>query len=180
MNLEGTPLIIGLAITAGSLPAVIFLIFAEKIVDYCGHTNILISAFTLYIIHYIGLTFTEDAALLLIFEALEIFTLHLMWITAILYYRHLTPKKFTVCGQALAVVAHFCLGRFLGALIGGIAYSGPPRSSNFFQVHEGFAIAAAVIAIVYFLSYHLYLKPRCAAPTQHPPRPAPAIVQSKL
>lgn len=116
-SLTGTPLIIGLTITAGSLPAVIYLIFAEKIVDYCGHTNILISAFTFYIIHYTGMTIIEDAPVLLVMEAFELFTLHLMWITAILYLRHLTPKKFTVCGQALAVIAHFCIGSYLFCLI---------------------------------------------------------------
>lgn len=109
--LNGSMIHTGLAITAGSLPAVIFLIEAEKIVDYCGHTNILIAAFTFYIIHYTGLTFVENPDVLIVFEALEIFTLHLMWITAILYFRHLVPRKFTASGQALAVVAHFCIGK---------------------------------------------------------------------
>lgn len=51
---DGEPLIIGLTITVGALPAVIFLIYAEKIVDYCGHSNILIYCFVNYIIHHLG------------------------------------------------------------------------------------------------------------------------------
>lgn len=50
----------------------------------------------------------------LISEAFEIFTLALMWITAVLYLRHLVPRKFTVTGQGMAVVAHFCLGLYFG------------------------------------------------------------------
>lgn len=110
-DLAGSPLLIGLAITAGALPAVPFLFYAEKIVDYCGHTNILISCFTFYILHYTGLTFIQDPGLLLFCEALEIFTLHMMWITAVLYLRHLVPRRFTVCGQAMPVIAHFCIGK---------------------------------------------------------------------
>lgn len=66
----------------------------------------------------------------------------------------------------------------MGALIGSLAYTEVYDYNTFITVHKWFAISAAIIAIIYFLSYHLYLKPKCAAPTQHPPRPAPAIVQS--
>lgn len=51
---QGTPAIIGLTLTVGALPAVIFLIFAEIIVDYCGHNNLLIVCFVNYIIHHSG------------------------------------------------------------------------------------------------------------------------------
>lgn len=54
VQLRGTPFLIGLSITVGSLPAVIYLFFAEKIVDYCGHSNILILCFVSYIVHFTG------------------------------------------------------------------------------------------------------------------------------
>lgn len=107
---EGTPLLIGFTITIGALPAALLFYFAEKVVDYCGHSNILILCFISYVFHHVALVSFDNAAILLIFEALEIFTLHLMWVTAILYLRHLIPRKFTACGQALPVIAHFCLG----------------------------------------------------------------------
>ncbi|RZC37605.1 uncharacterized protein BDFB_009230, partial [Asbolus verrucosus] len=176
VNLKGTALIIGLTITTGALPAVILFIFAEKIVDYCSHSNILILCFVSYIIHHVSLLHIDVPGLLLIIETLEIFTLHLMWITAILYLRHLVPRKFTACGQALPVVTHFCLGRCIGALIGGLAHT--ESSKKFKDVHLGFTIAAAVIATVYFFTYHFFLKPRCAAQPQLPPYPAPSVVQS--
>lgn len=71
----------------------------------------------------------------------------------------------------------FILGRCFGALFGGMAYSEYPE--NFKDVHKAFTIAAAVTAIVYFLAYHFYLKPKCAAPVHLPPDPAPAVIQSK-
>lgn len=33
-----------------------------------------------------------------------------MWVTAILYLRHLVPRHLTVTAQALPVIAHFCVG----------------------------------------------------------------------
>lgn len=69
------------------------------------------------------------------------------------------------------------LGRCFGALFGGMAYSEYP--DNFRDVHEAFTIAAAVTAILYFITYHFYLKPKCAAPVHLPPDPAPAVIQSK-
>lgn len=100
-----------------------------------------------------------------------------MWVTAVLYMRHLVPRKYTACGQALPVITHFCLGRVFGSLFGGIGYTG--RRGDFINVHYWFAVAAAFIGIVYFLVFHFYLKPYCVAPIQRPPKPAPSVVQSK-
>ncbi|KAG5879802.1 hypothetical protein JTB14_013450 [Gonioctena quinquepunctata] len=175
---DGEPLLIGLTLTIGALPAVIFLVFAERVVDYCGHNNILIFCFVNYICHHLALMFIDNAAYLLFCEWMEVFTLHIMYITAVLYLRHLVPRKLTACGQALPIVAHFCLGRCIGALLGGMAYADYNAEYNFQRVHGGFTIAAAVAATLYFLAYHFYLKPKCAPPMHLPPDPAPAVVQS--
>ncbi|XP_044748780.1 uncharacterized protein LOC123309641 isoform X2 [Coccinella septempunctata] len=167
--------IIGLTYAIGAIPAVAYLTFAEKIVDYCGHSNILILCFVNYIVHHLALVFIQEASIILICEILEIVTLHFMWVTAVLYLRHLVPRKYTTCGQALPVITHFCLGRFVGALLGGLAYSEYP--DNFKRVHKWFSISAAVIATIYSISYHFYLKFYCIPPTQLPPDPAPSTVQ---
>lgn len=60
----------------------------------------------------VGLSYVTCPWWILLFESLEVFTLALMWVTAILYLRHLVPRRFTVTGQASAVVAHFCIGKF--------------------------------------------------------------------
>ncbi|KAF2894777.1 hypothetical protein ILUMI_11397 [Ignelater luminosus] len=176
IDMSGDGVNIGLTITVGALPAVLFFIFIEKIVDYCGHTNLLIAAFAFYIIHYTALSCIECPWLLLLCEALEIFTLHITWVTAVLYLRHLVPRRFTASGQALPVITHFCLGRLIGGLIGGLAY--PRTKYRVVEVYEGFASAAAIIAIIYFSLYHFYLKPKYAAPVAEAERPSPALIQS--
>lgn len=75
------------------------------------------------------------------------------------------------------------VGRCFGALIGRCAYTLYPEKvkypDNHGPVYAGFAIAAAIIAAVYFAVYHLYLKPYYPERLQVPPYPAPSVVQSK-
>lgn len=160
-------LLVGLTLTIGALPAIPILWNAERIVDYCGHSNILISAFAVYIVRYAGLAILEQPWWTLLMEALEPVTLGLSWAAIVMYMRHLMPRRLTALGQALPVIAHFCLGKSFGALLGLV------RSGNTLEslqcVYRSMAIAAAVISIVYFLLYHLLLAPRCAAKSQPPP-----------
>lgn len=96
--------------TIGLLPAIPILWKAEQLIDYCGHNNIFIGAFTFYIIRYTGMALMNKPEWILLCEVFEVFTLSLVWVTAVLYFRHLVPRKYTATGQALPVMAHFCIG----------------------------------------------------------------------
>lgn len=104
--------ITGLSLLVTGLLAIPLFWYAERIVDYCGHSNILIIAFSFYIIRFLGLAVVEDVWLILIFEALESLTLGLVWITLVLYMRYLVPRRLIATGQAIPVIGHFCLGKF--------------------------------------------------------------------
>lgn len=176
-KLGGDGLSIGVAMTVGAVPAFLFLWKSEHLVDYCGHSNLLITAFTVYIIRFTGLSLVGGAWWAIIAEALEVFTLGIMWVTAILYLRHLVPRHLTVTAQALPVIAHFCVGRCTGAVIGAyvnVENAGAVVSLRF--VFRCMAAAAAVVAALYFILYHGLLKPRCHAHTVQGPRQPPSIV----
>lgn len=57
-----------------------------------------------------GLAYSTNYNWIVVCEILEVFTISLVWVTAILYFRHLVPRKYTATGQALPVIAHFCIG----------------------------------------------------------------------
>lgn len=59
-----------------------------------------------------GLAYSTDYTWVVVCEILEVFTLSLVWVTAVLYFRHLVPRKYTATGQALPVIAHFCIGKW--------------------------------------------------------------------
>uniref|UniRef100_A0A1B6JI39 Major facilitator superfamily associated domain-containing protein n=2 Tax=Homalodisca liturata TaxID=320908 RepID=A0A1B6JI39_9HEMI len=147
------------------IPSLLVLWYSEKVVDYCGHSNILIVAFTFYIIRYTGLLICEEVWGLFLFGALEVFTLVLSWSTAILYLRHLVPRHILVTGQALAIIAFFCIGRCLGSVMGGVLLEhiknpSLPKWNDYYSetLYETGAVLSAVIASLYFILYHFCLK----------------------
>ncbi|XP_054267611.1 uncharacterized protein LOC128989669 [Macrosteles quadrilineatus] len=148
------------------IPSVLVLWYSEKVVDYCGHSNILILAFTFYIIRYTGLLIFQDVLAQFALGALEVFTLVLAWSTAILYLRHLVPRHLLVTGQALTVIAFFCIGRCLGAIVGGLMSENLktptviPKWSDYLSetLYKTGAFLSAIVACLYFVLYHFCLK----------------------
>ncbi|XP_049888125.1 uncharacterized protein LOC126382357 [Pectinophora gossypiella] len=167
-EVNGTLTELGLMMTVGALPAIPALWWAEALVDYIGHSNVFIMAFTFYCLRYTGLAYSKDYIGLVSCEVLEVFTLSLVWVTAVLYFRHLVPRKYTATGQALPVIAHFCLGRCIGAIISGMVTLEPPLESAR-DVCRALAVVALLAAAIYLGLYHLLLAPRCASPAQSPP-----------
>ncbi|KAF4526631.1 hypothetical protein B566_EDAN015401 [Ephemera danica] len=156
---SGSVMFLAVTVSLGTLLAVPLLWHSERIIDYCGHTNLFIVAFAFYIIRFTGYGFLNETWLGVAFEAFEVFTLCLMWVSAVVYSRQLVAKHLTATGQAMLVLAHFCLGRFLGALLGGVtmAAAGP------WALYQGCALAAALLGWLYFSLYHCCVRPRCGA-----------------
>lgn len=154
--------------TVLALPAILLLWNSERVVDYCGHSNILMVAFTLYIIRYYGLALIDSPFYTLFFNALEPITLSISWVTLMLYMRHLMPRRLTATGQAIPVIAFFGIGKSVGALIGYVDINNDV-SASFKSLYVSCSIAAAVVACLYFLLYHCLLAPRCAAQPLPPP-----------
>lgn len=164
-------MVLNLSWTVLALPAMLLLWNSERVVDICGHSNILMIAFTVYILRYTGLALIDNPWWALIMAAMEPITLSLTWVTLILYMRHLMPRRLTATGQAIPVIAFFCVGKSVGAMIG---LAEPYTAIQ--SLYVGMAITACIIAIVYFLLYHCLLAPRCAAkPQELPPQ---SILQS--
>lgn len=160
------------SLTVLAIPAMALLWNSERFVDYCGHSNILMAAFTIYILRYTGLALIDNPWWALLIAAFEPISLSITWVTLILYMRHLVPRRLTATGQAVPVIAFFCLGKSIGGMLGLIE---PTASVPEFQcLYVGMAIAASVIAVLYFVLYHCLLAPRCAAQPQ--PLPPQSIM----
>lgn len=101
---------------------------------------------------------------------MEPITLGLTWVTIILYMRHLLPRRLITCGQALPVIAFFCIGKSIGAMFGFVENGTTLESLQ--SLYFGMAIAACIFAAIYFLLYHCVLAPKCAARMQPPPPPS--------
>ncbi|XP_012261490.2 uncharacterized protein LOC110116776 [Athalia rosae] len=179
IQLNANAVLVGVCLTIGAIPAIIFLWKSEHLVDYCGHSNLLITAFTIYIVRFTGLSLVSgNPWWSLASEVLELFTLGIMWVTAILYLRHLVPRHLTVTAQALPVIAHFCIGRCIGAIISAYVDVARRNVDSLRFVYQCMAVAAAIIALIYFTIYHALLKPKCHAQSTHGPRQPPTIMEA--
>lgn len=156
-----------------ALPAIFLLWKAEVIVDYCGHANILIAAFAVHILRFTSLSFMDSPWYALFTHSLESITLVLMFVTLVLYMRHLIPRRLIATGQALPVIAIFCLGNGLGTLI-------VPLYIEKHLLFRDLAIVASIVGTIYFILYHGYLARRCSAAQQPPPSPAELQTHSNV
>ncbi|XP_037934574.1 uncharacterized protein LOC119669534 [Teleopsis dalmanni] len=155
------------AVTYAGLILVFVLFFnVDKFIEYCGHSNIFIAGFALFIIRFTALTGEETQWLTIVMEAIEPLVIGVIWIAIILYMRHVMPRKLTATGQAIAVLAFFGLGKGFGAMIGLARHEKKPEIEAE-EIYTWLAITACIIAVVYFIIYNLILAPRCTAKSQH-------------
>lgn len=151
--------------SVAAIPAMFILWKAEVIVDYCGHANILIAAFAVHILRFTTLSLMNKPQYALLTHALESITLTLVFTTLVLVTRHLVPRRLIATGQAMPVIAVFCLGNGFGTLIA-------PLYGEKHILFRHMAIVSSIIGIIYFILYHGYLARRCSAGRQSPPTPA--------
>uniref|UniRef100_W8BJ11 Major facilitator superfamily domain-containing protein 6-A n=2 Tax=Ceratitis capitata TaxID=7213 RepID=W8BJ11_CERCA len=155
------------AVTYSGLILVLVLFFnVDKFIEYCGHSNIFIAGFAVFIIRFTALSGEGTQWLTVVMEAIEPVVVGVVWITIILYMRHAMPRKLTATGQAVAVLAFFGIGKGLGAVI-GLARDDKEPKVDAQAIHQWLAIVACIIALVYFIIYNLILAPRCTAKSQH-------------
>ncbi|XP_055319171.1 uncharacterized protein LOC129576960 [Sitodiplosis mosellana] len=167
LNLDDAPLVIKFALTVAAIPAIFILWNAERIVDYCGHANVLIAAFALHILRFTGLALMDSPWYALLTHSLESITLVLVFVTLVLYMRHLVPRRLIATGQSVPVIATLCLGNAIGTLVAPVYAQGFRH-----LLFRDLAIVAAIVGTLYFILYHFYLGKRCAAAQQPPPSPA--------
>ncbi|XP_075160053.1 major facilitator superfamily domain-containing protein SP1173 [Haematobia irritans] len=153
---------------ASLLLVLVLFLNVDKFIEYCGHSNIFIGGFAMYIIRFTAYASVDTKWLTNIMEIFEPVIISVVWITIILYMRHAMPRKLTATGQAIAVLSFFGLGKGFGALISLVHED----ESSFFSEEdctkfEWLAVVACIVALTYFVIYNLILAPRCAAKPVH-------------
>lgn len=109
------------AIIVAALLLILALFFnVDRFIEYCGHSNIFITGFALFVIRFAALSDAGANWLTITMECIEPALIGVLWITIILYMRHSMPRKLTATGQAIAVLSFFGLGRSWQELESGI------------------------------------------------------------
>ncbi|XP_050094483.1 uncharacterized protein LOC126577113 [Anopheles aquasalis] len=133
---------------AGDLLAIPVLVYSRRIIEAFGTCKILVAAFLSLVVRFILLAILDYALWDVVEDLLLPTTLGLTWITLVLHFRDLLPRKVTALAQALPVIAHFGFGRFFGALIG--------IEQHYHRLENDYEILAGVLFAVTILSIVLY------------------------
>nr|XP_019545449.2 uncharacterized protein LOC109415945 isoform X2 [Aedes albopictus] len=133
---------------AGDLLAIPALIFSQRIIEVFGTCKILVAAFLALVLRFILLAIFDWEYWDIIEDALLPATLGLTWVTLVLHFRDLLPRKVTAIAQSLPVIAHFGFGRFFGALI-GIEYHYDDLENDY-EILAGCLFAITIISIVLY------------------------------
>ncbi|XP_035226347.1 major facilitator superfamily domain-containing protein 6-like isoform X2 [Stegodyphus dumicola] len=111
--------LMGLTITVGSLSSLPFLYYAKFFVSKIGYANLVSFGALMYMIRCVGCSFLINPWWIMPFEAMEIFTYHLLWVTAVTYAAHISPPGLLATIQGFLDSLHFGVGQGSGSLIGG-------------------------------------------------------------
>ena len=145
LDLKAPKYLLGLTLTVGAVIGLPFLHSSEWFMDKAGRVNLLILAQFVYMIRFVGYSFIQNPWFCIPFEAMEAFTLHLMWVAAVTYAASLTPPGLTATIQGTVGSIHYGVGRGLGSFIGG----GLMAAFGARIAFRSMGIGAGVCAIVY-------------------------------
>uniref|UniRef100_A0A8W7PHK7 Major facilitator superfamily associated domain-containing protein n=1 Tax=Anopheles coluzzii TaxID=1518534 RepID=A0A8W7PHK7_ANOCL len=133
---------------AGDLLAIPVLIYSRRIIEVFGTCKILVGAFLSLVLRFILLAILDYALWDVVEDWLLPTTLGLTWVTLVLHFRELLPRKVSALAQALPVVAHFGFGRFFGALIGIEQHY--HRLENDYEIIAGVLFGLTIISVVLY------------------------------
>ncbi|KFB50228.1 hypothetical protein ZHAS_00018299 [Anopheles sinensis] len=140
--------IVRTVLLAGDLLAIPVLIFSRRIIETFGTCKILVGAFLSLVVRFILLAFLDYALWDVVEDWLLPTTLGLTWVTLVLHFRDILPRKVSALAQALPVIAHFGLGRFFGALIGIEHHY--QRLENDYEILAGVLFAVTILSVVLY------------------------------
>ena len=175
LDLKAPKMLLGLTLTTGAVVSLPFLVTSGWFVKRCGNENLMILALVFYFIRCYGYSLIESPFWCFPFEAMEVFTYHLMWVAAAIYSAELAPEglRATMIGAVGSLhygskchfyfsnvcpninFAHFfSVGRASGSMIGGsmMALIGARLAFRYL------GIGAAVTAVFYSIYYYGYFR----------------------
>ncbi|XP_050080085.1 serine-aspartate repeat-containing protein I-like [Anopheles maculipalpis] len=133
---------------AGDLLAIPVLIYSRRIIEVFGTCKILVGAFLSLVLRFILLAILDYSLWDVVEDWLLPTTLGLTWVTLVLHFRELLPRKVSALAQALPVIAHFGFGRFFGALIGIEHHY--HRLENDYEIIAGVLFGLTIISVVLY------------------------------
>ncbi|XP_076033207.1 major facilitator superfamily domain-containing protein 6-like [Oratosquilla oratoria] len=146
-DLGANKMLMGVTVTVGALAGIPLLMASATIITTLGHVNTIIMGFAFYVLRMLGYSFLTSAWWSMPFEALECFTVSLMYAASTTYAAKLATPATLATMQGLYGGLHHGVGRGLGSLVGGFLLL-PLGVRNTFRL---MSVVCAVTCVGYFL-----------------------------
>jgi hypothetical protein len=150
-------LTIGLGGVAAVVPSLLFIYRVEKVIEFCGHQNILAISLLVFSLQFTGYAYLRniDAVWSYHLKALDTFSIVMVWVTASFITHSSAPRSLVATSQSVVVTLYCCVGRGLGCLI---VYFGLAVFTKDFVLKA--AAVCSIIASLFFIIVHYFcLKP---------------------
>lgn len=154
-NLKAPNYLLGLTVTVGAFSGLPFLYGSGWFVKKFGAIQLLQLALLVYAVRLFGYSYLNDYWWCLPYEMMEIFTLHLMWVSTVQVAYEIAPPGMLATLQAVVGGLNFGVGRGFGSLVGGAVLV-------VYDIRTSFRVMGAmalVTAILYILLQRYVLAP---------------------
>ncbi|CAN8012586.1 unnamed protein product [Ixodes pacificus] len=147
-------LLVGLSLALPMGCALPFLAIAKNLVRNIGRANLVVFGFLFYATRAAGLSFVTARWWTTPFEAMETFTLPVLWVALVAYAQKLVSVQQRLTIQCVLIILHFCIGRGTGSIAGFFLNDAFGQRNTF----RGIAVVSASVGLLYLFLYHTCLR----------------------
>lgn len=153
-EMGATHLLVALSLALPMGCALPFLAIAKNLVRNIGRANLIVFGFLFYATRAAGLSFVTARWWITPFEAMETFTLPVLWVALVAYAQKVVPSNQRLTVQCILIILHFCIGRGTGTIAGFFLNASFGRRTTL----RGVAVVCAGAGLLYLFLYHTCLR----------------------
>ncbi|XP_055333029.1 uncharacterized protein LOC129584744 [Paramacrobiotus metropolitanus] len=172
-ELAASKVLLGSGTAVANLLAIPVFLLSNKIIDWIGHSNLLVIGLLLTSTRFLCYAALPSAYWFLVVEMMSGITTAIIYLVPVHYAQTVNPI-YAASLQAVVTAVTFGLGRGLGSLAGGYVITAVGHRMSF----QIFALAFLIVAIIYVFMDYCFFRNRQAGKKKTAPLPFMEIVPS--
>uniref|UniRef100_A0A182PSA3 Major facilitator superfamily associated domain-containing protein n=1 Tax=Anopheles epiroticus TaxID=199890 RepID=A0A182PSA3_9DIPT len=178
MKAMGSPnYLLGLTYTVGTVASIPMMYLLVRITERVGHVNLLVVAFFAHALRILGYSWITNPFWCFPIELNEAISCYFMWVVATTYCAVLAPNHLVATLIGIAGMVHFCLGKGVGAFLGGFLIARVGLTLAFRYVGYTAVCCGVLYKLVHVLWLHKY--DGRSQPGQQPAGPVEELVKRR-
>ncbi|KAL4230421.1 hypothetical protein ACF0H5_010803 [Mactra antiquata] len=167
LDLGSSQILLGLCLLTNTIPEIIMLHFAGKIIKKIGHIPCLYLGFVGFAIRFFGYSFLTQAWYVLLIEPFHCLTFALQYAAASAYASIITPEGMSATVQGLIGGIYFGFGKGIGSLVTGKLFD-PITGFGEVWTFRFYGFVAVGVGLIYGVINVLFFSQSSDPHTKHP------------